>query len=67
MNNWKEVERLTGVAANSTGSATERMGIYLDSIEAKTNNLKNAWEGFVMSLNQTLVDNNFLQDRNLHG
>ena len=60
MNNWKEVERLTGVAANSTGSATERMGIYLDSIEAKTNNLKNVWEGFVMSLNQSDSYKNFL-------
>ena len=60
MNNWKEVERLTGVAANSTGSATERMGIYLDSIEAKTNNLKNAWEGFVMSLNQSESYKQFL-------
>ena len=53
MNNWSEVERLTGVAAESTGSATKRMAIYLDSIEAKTNNLKAAWENFVMSLNQS--------------
>ena len=53
MNNWSEVERLTGVAAESTGSATKRMEIYLDSIEAKTNNLKAAWENFVMSLNQS--------------
>lgn len=53
MNNWDEVTRLTNVAANSTGSATERMNVYLDSVEAKTNNLKSAWEGFVMSLNQS--------------
>lgn len=53
MNNWEEVERLTKVAADSTGSATERMDIYLDSVEAKTNNLKAAWEQFVMSLNQS--------------
>lgn len=53
MNNWDEVQRLTGVAAESTGSATERMGIYLESVEAKTNNLKAAWENFVMSLNQS--------------
>ena len=53
MNNWEEVERLTRVAADSTGSATERMDTYLDSVEAKTNNLKSAWEGFVMSLNQS--------------
>lgn len=53
MNNWDEVIRLTNVASNSTGSATERMGIYLDSIEAKTNKLKAAWEGFITSLGQS--------------
>lgn len=53
MNNWNEVTRLTGVAANSTGSATERMGVYLDSIEAKTNQLKASWEGFISSLQQS--------------
>ena len=52
MSNWDEVTRLTLVAADSTGSATERMGTYLDSIEAKTNNVKAAWEQFVMSLSQ---------------
>lgn len=53
MNNWKEVDKLVNVAANSTGSASKRMETYLDSIEAKTNNLKAAWENFVMSLNQS--------------
>ena len=53
MNNWDQVRDLVGVAAGSTGTATERMGIYLDSVEAKTNNLKAAWEGFIMSLQQT--------------
>ncbi len=53
MNNWDEVTRLAEVAASSTGSATERMNIYLESVEAKTNNLKTAWEQFVMSLNQS--------------
>ena len=53
MNNWGEVQELTKVAADSTGSATERMGTYLDSVEAKTNNLKSAWEGFILSLNQS--------------
>lgn len=52
MNNWDEVTRLVGVAADSTGSASERMEVYLDSIEAKTNKLKASWENFVMSLNQ---------------
>lgn len=53
MNNWDQVSQLVGVAANSTGSATQKMETYLDSVEAKTNQLKNAWEGFVMSLQQS--------------
>ena len=60
MNNYDEVGRLAQVAADSTGSASERMKIYLDSVEAKTNNLKNAWEGFIMSLNQSESYKEFL-------
>lgn len=60
MNNWSEVERLTGVAADSTGSATERMGTFLDGIEAKTNQLKTAWEAFVTGLNQSESYKEFL-------
>ena len=40
MNNWDEVQRLTNVAADSTGSASQKMETYLDSVEAKTNELK---------------------------
>ena len=53
MNNWGMVGDLVNESVNSTGTATERMGIYLDSIEAKTNELKAAWEGFIMSLQQS--------------
>lgn len=53
MENWDEVERLTKVAANSTGTASEKMEVYLDSVEAKTNELKTTWENFVMSLGQS--------------
>lgn len=60
MNNYDEVGRLAGVAADSTGSASKRMETYLDSIEAKTNNLKAAWENFVMSLNQSESYKSFL-------
>lgn len=60
MGNWDEVSRLAGVAADSTGSASKRMEIYLDSVEAKTNNLKAAWENFVMSLNQSESYKSFL-------
>ena len=47
------VTDLTETAANSTGVATEKMNIYLDSVEAKTNQLKTAWEEFVLSLSQS--------------
>lgn len=53
MNNWGMVGDLVNKSVNSTGTATQRMGIYLDSIEAKTNELKAAWEGFIMSLQQS--------------
>ena len=53
MNNYDQVKELAGVAADSMGSASERMDTYLDSVEAKTNQLKATWEQFVMSLGQS--------------
>lgn len=53
MNNWDDVKKLTDVAANSMGSASEKMEIYLDSVEAKTNEVKAAWEKFIIELNQS--------------
>ncbi|MGN1326525.1 MAG: phage tail tape measure protein, partial [Clostridia bacterium] len=53
MNNWKEVNDLTDIAANSMGSASEKMEIYLDSVEAKTNEVKATWEEFIINLNQS--------------
>lgn len=53
MNNYDMVGDLAKTAADSTGSATERMGVYLDSVEAKTKQLKATWEEFVMSLGQS--------------
>ena len=52
MNNWSQVEQLVGVAETSTGSATQKMETYLDSLQAKLNEVKAAWEGFLLSLNQ---------------
>ena len=52
MNNWNQVEQLVGVAETSTGSATQKMETYLDSLQAKLNEVKAAWEGFLLSLNQ---------------
>ena len=52
MNNYDMVGNLAKTAADSTGSASERMETYLDSVEAKTNELKSTWEEFVTSLGQ---------------
>ena len=53
MNNYDQVGQLAQVAAESTGSASQRMETYLDSVEAKTNELKATWEEFVTNLNQS--------------
>lgn len=60
MNNWEDVKTLTNVAADSTGSASQKMETYLDSVEAKTNELKATWEEFIMSLGQTESYKGFL-------
>lgn len=53
MNNWEQVEQLVGVAETSTGSASQKMEIYLDSVEAKTNQLKTSWENLLITFNQS--------------
>lgn len=60
MNNYDMVGDLAKTAAESTGSATAKMNTYLDSVEAKTNELKATWEQFVMSLNQSETYKEFL-------
>ena len=40
-NNFNDVLKYTEEAYNSTGSSAEKYGVYLDSIEAKQNELKN--------------------------
>lgn len=53
MNNYDEVITLTGVAEKSTGSASEKMSIYLDSVESKVKELEATWEEFIIRLNQS--------------
>lgn len=53
MNNWDTVRELTKVSETSMGSATEKMEIYLDSVEAKTKEVQAAWEEFIIGLNQS--------------
>lgn len=61
MNNYDMVNNLTKTAEESTGSASEKMNVYLDSVEAKTKELQATWEEFVMSLNQSDSYKNFLK------
>lgn len=44
MENWDKVKEYTEVAANSAGTAEEKFGYYLESLEAKTNSLKASME-----------------------
>lgn len=44
MENWDKVIEYTNVAANSSGTATEKFGYYLEGLEAKTNSLKASLE-----------------------
>lgn len=53
MSNYKEVMDLTKVSTESAGSAEEKFAIYQDSLEAKINEVRAAWEGFLISLNQS--------------
>lgn len=44
MENWDKVKEYTEIAANSAGTAEEKFGYYLESLEAKTNSLKASME-----------------------
>ena len=44
MNNFDKVKKYTDLAANSAGSAEEKFGAYLDSIEAKSKSLQASFE-----------------------
>lgn len=44
MENWDRVKELTEESANAAGTADEKYSAYMDSIEAATKRLQNAWE-----------------------
>lgn len=44
MENWDKVVEYTNVASQSSGTAQEKFGYYLESLEAKTNSLKASLE-----------------------
>lgn len=50
MENWDRVRELTEESANAAGTADEKYSAYMDSMEAATKRLQNAWEGFTQSL-----------------
>nr|DAH42215.1 MAG TPA: minor tail protein [Caudoviricetes sp.] len=51
MNDYKEVLEATTIAENASGSATERMSIYTESLTGKINTFKTAWTELVNDLN----------------
>ena len=48
--NYDRVKELIGESANAAGTADEKYSAYMDSMEAATKRLQNAWEGFTQSL-----------------
>lgn len=50
MDNWGQVEEAIDMAANSAGTADEKYGVVMDSIEARLNKLQTAWEEFTQKL-----------------
>lgn len=55
MENWDRVKELTEESANAAGTADEKYSAYMDSMEAATKRLQNAWEGFTQSLETSTV------------
>lgn len=61
MDNYGKVTEYTTEAMNSAGTAQEKYGAYMDSIQAHLNQLTTTWQEFVLNLNQsgtfnTLID-----------
>ena len=50
MQDWGEVLEGTELAMNSSGSATQRMEIYAESLAGKINSLQSSWDSFIMNL-----------------
>lgn len=56
MNEWNQVKEAEVIATQSAGLAQERYGIYLESVQAKMNQFKVAWEEFwIKSINSNTV------------
>ena len=55
LSNWDRVKELTEESANAAGTADEKYTAYMNSMEAATKRLQNAWEGFTQSLETSTV------------
>lgn len=55
LSNWDRVKELTEESANAAGTADEKYSAYMDSMEAATKRLQNAWEGFTQLLETSTV------------
>ena len=55
MGNWDRYQELYENAQNSAGAAMRQQEIYMDSIQAKQESLKNSWQEYVTSLNTSDV------------
>ena len=56
MNNYERTQELVSYATDSAGASNEQFNKTLDSLEAKINKLKNAWDAFLMGItNDKLV------------
>lgn len=55
MADWNEVLEGTEIAMNASGSATERMAIYADSLQGKLNSLQDSWDEFVIGMGSSEV------------
>ena len=56
MNNYERTQELVSYATDSAGASNEQFNKTLDSLEAKVNQLQNAWNEFLMGItNNTLV------------
>ena len=55
LSNWDRVKELTEESANAAGTADEKYTAYMESMEAATKRLQNAWEGFTQSLETSTV------------
>ena len=60
MDNYGKVTEYTTEAMNSAGTAQEKYGAYMDSIQAHLNQLTTTWQEFVLNLDQSGTFNSII-------